>query len=162
MNVISRSLRCIALALILAVLQVFGAVPAAAQTSGNWYGTLLPSAARTAATVTSADVLNVGWRGVHVIIKVTSWTSGTYTPVIQGKSPLGDYYTLVQGSSAAGTQINTTLCSAGCVIVLKVYPTATQITNAVASDVVPYLWRVQLAGASTPSATFSVSFNAVQ
>lgn len=124
----------------------------------NFYGVALASAARTAATVNSADITNTSYRGAHFIINVTSWTSGTYTPVIQGKSPLGTYYTILQGAAGANTVINTALCSSGCTIVMKVYPTAGAITNAASADILPYQWRVQMVGASTPSATFSVSY----
>lgn len=120
-------------------------------------GIALPSAARTA-SVNSADIPNPGFRGVHVVINVTSWTSGTFTPTIQAKTPIGTYYTLLTGSAAASTQVNAALCTSGCVIVLKVFPAAAAVANVSVSDFLPSTWRVQMTGASTPSATFSVSF----
>jgi hypothetical protein len=120
-----------------------------AQTNtGNLTATILPSAARTAATVNSTDFTNNTWRGAHVIINVSAFTSGTYTPRIQAKDPIsGNYYDLLIGPAIAAT--GTT--------VLKIYPGIVASPNAAASDILPRTWRVQVNGAATPSMTFSVS-----
>lgn len=118
----------------------------------NIGGSLLASGARTA-TASSPDTANVSGRGVHVIIVISAYTSGTWTPTIQGKDPVsGNYYTLLTGAGLTGT--GTT--------VLKVYPGITASANVAASDIVPRTWRVQVAGSASPVATFSVGFSLIQ
>lgn len=121
---------------------------ALAQTNtGNLAAQILPSAARTAATVNSGDQTNVQWLGGHIIVNISAYTSGTMTPSIQGKDPVsGNYYTIL-----TGTALNSTGTT-----VLKVYPGITAAANASVSDILPKVWRVQILGASSPSATYSV------
>lgn len=108
---------------------------------------LLASAARTAATVSSADQTNPQWHSVQVIINVSAYTSGSYTPTIQGKDPVsGNYYTLLTGAALSGT--GTTVLSVG--------PGVTAATNTAAGLYLPRTWRITFAGAATPSMTFSV------
>lgn len=128
----------------------------------NVVGTLLTSAARTV-TTNSADIINTSYRGAHVIINVTVFTTGTWTPIIQGKDPqTGNYYTILTGPpiAATGTWI------------LKVYPSRLDgysvdpvlgdLTSGVnlylVDDFLPRTWRISMVGASTPNATFSVSY----
>ena len=111
-------------------------------------GTLLPSAARTA-TANSADISNPVNRGVHVIINVSAYTSGTFTPRIQGKNPItGVYYDILAGNTISSTGVT----------VLKVYPGIAAVANGSASDAIPGTWRFQMTGAATPSATFSAGY----
>lgn len=132
--------------LILAVLFSLFSVTSFAQ---NISGVLAASAARTA-TFTSTDQTNVQWRGVHVIVDITAFTSGTWTVTIQGKDPVSEkYYTLLTGAALAGT--GTT--------VYKVYPGIVAVANASVPDFLPKTWRVVVTGAATPVATFSVGFN---
>lgn len=108
----------------------------------------LPAATYTATTVNSPDQVNGNYRGVHIIINVVTATSGTYTAHVQGKDPVtGLYYDILVGSA---------ISSAG-VTVLKVYPGIAVLANGAASDIIPQTWRVQMIGASTPSAVLSVS-----
>lgn len=116
----------------------------------NVIGTALASASRTVTTA-SADIVNTSYRGVHVILNVTAYTSGTWTPTIEGKDPVsGNYYLICTGTTISAT--GTTL--------LKVYPGIfAQVENApVCNDIVPRTWRVNMVGATTPSATFSVGY----
>lgn len=109
--------------------------------------TLLTSSARTATTVSTADQTNDTWNRVQVIINVSSFTSGTYTPKVQGKDPVsGTYYDLLVGPAIGATGAT----------VLKIGPGFAPIANGVAGDMLPRVWRVTLAGAATPSMTFSV------
>lgn len=118
---------------------------AAAQNSG---GTLIPSFAYTA-TVSSNDMDNGQFRGVHVIVNVSAYTGGTFTPKIQGKDPAsGTYYDILVGPAIAATGAT----------VLKVYPGILASGSAAAQDILPKTWRVTVIGASTPSATLSVGF----
>lgn len=118
-----------------------------AQQSGNLSGVLLPSAARTAASVATIDQTNCCWKGGHVTINVTAYTSGNYTPVIQAKDPVsGTYYPVLSGTAISSTGIT----------VLKVYPGIGAVQYGSTSDVLPKVWRVLLTGASSPSMTFSV------
>lgn len=127
-------------------------LPVSAQME-NTGGVLLPQAVRNA-TATSTDRQNVAWRGLQVIVNITTWTSGTFTPTIQGKDPVsGAYYTLLTGAGIA--------TSSSSPVVLRVYPGLAAGTN-IANDVLPRTWRVQVVGTATPSAAYSVGFQIVQ
>lgn len=122
------------------------ALPAAAQLQ-NLAVQILPSAARTDAEVLSADQTNSGWRGAHIIVNVSAYTSGTYTLYVQGKDPVsGTYYNILVGTALSATGIS----------IYKIYPGVSVLVNGSASDILPRIWRVRLVGASTPSMTFSV------
>lgn len=109
----------------------------------------LPSAAYTA-TATSADLINPSYRGVHVLINVSAYTSGNFTPKIQGKDPVsGNYYDILVGAAISSAP--------AAVVVLKVYPGITAASNVAVSDIIPQTWRITMVGAATPVATFSVS-----
>lgn len=133
--------------LILSLLLALGCALAQAQVT-NFVTTPLASAAQTAGTVNSADQTNYLFSGGHFVINISAYTSGTYTPHIQGKDPVsGAYYDILVG---------TALNSAG-TTVLKVYPGIGALANGSASDVLPQTWRVQLIGGSSPSMTISVA-----
>lgn len=122
------------------------ALPAAAQLQ-NLAVQILPSAARTDAEVVSVDQTNSGWRGAHVIVNVSAYTSGTYTLYVQGKDPVsGTYYNILGGTALSATGIS----------IYKIYPGISTIVNGSASDILPRIWRVRFVGASSPSMTFSV------
>lgn len=108
---------------------------------------VMPATAQTAAQVNSPDIANNYYRGVHVIVTVTGYVSGSYTVTVQGKNTTtGSYYDLLV--SAAITANGQT--------VLKVYPGIPGAANGAASDFLPQIWRVQLNGASTPNMTVAV------
>lgn len=132
-----------------AVLAAF-AVVAFAQNKG---GTVLPSTAQTATTINSSDFVNGAGRSGVLMINVTSRTSGTYTFTIQGKDGAsGVYYNVLASTAIAATGMTT----------LKVGPALPVSANASANDVWPMVWRVAIAGASTPVMTFSVGYFIVQ
>lgn len=132
---------------LLAIALAFVAAIAAAQTQ-NLTAIILPSAARTAATVESPDQTNQQWRGAHIIVNVSAYTSGSYTTYIQGKDPVsGAYYNICVGTALSATGMS----------IYKIYPGITPIPNGACSDIIPRIWRVQLVGASSPSMTFSVA-----
>lgn len=121
-----------------------------ARAQSNVIGTALASAARTT-TTSSLDITNLSYRGVHVIINVTSYTSGTWTPTLEAKDPVsGNYYTICTGTTVTAVGLT----------VFKVYPGifAAVPNDPVCLDFVPRTWRVTMTGASTPSATFSVGY----
>ena len=126
------------------------AVFALAQSNPNTSTVLLPSAARTAATVNSADQNNFSWRCLHAIVNVSAYTSGAYTPHIQAAIPATPtvYYDIL---------VATPSITATGVTVLKVCPDGVPLTGASAADFLPRVWRVQMIGTATPSMTFSVS-----
>lgn len=134
-------------AMVVAFLFALFASWAGAQPGGNWTCAPLANAARTT-TAVSADQLNTAWRGIHLAINVTPYTSGAFTPVVQGKDALsGAYYTILSGTmiNAAGTTI------------MKVYPGLTTSASSVANDIIPRTWRVMLNGFASPIAmTLSV------
>lgn len=133
---------------LLAVLLAAFAVAVGAQS--NVLGTLLTSAARTTTTA-SADIVNTSYRGAHVVINVTSYTSGTWTPVLQGKDPVSlNYYDICTGPAIAATGMT----------IVKIYPgVLAAVENApTCNDFLPRTWRINMVGATTPSATFSVGY----
>lgn len=108
---------------------------------------ILPSAARSAAEVVSTDQTNSGWRGAHIIVNVSAFSSGTYTLYVQGKDPVsGTYYNILVGSALAATGIS----------IYKIYPGISTVANGSAADILPRIWRVRFVGAATPTMTFSV------
>lgn len=124
--------------------------------TGNLSCTLLPSAVRTTTTaVNSADVQNTVWKGTHVVLNFSTYTSGTFTPTIQGKDPVsGNYYTILVGSGIA--------TSVGSPFILKVYPGITAAVSAATADVLPRVWRISVLGTATPSARYSVGCSLIQ
>ena len=109
--------------------------------------TLLASAARTA-LVTGADQFNHVARGVVITIDVTvDHATSSLTFTAQGKdSTSGKYYDLLV--SAAVNAVGTTT--------LKIYPGLTAAANSVATDVLPVVWRLNVAVADAGSITYSV------
>lgn len=114
--------------------------------------TLLASEARTTATST-ADQVNLGHSGVHVVINVSAISdTPSITPTIEGKDPAsGSYYSILVGSAITATGMT----------VLKVGPGITPVANGAAADFLPAVWRVSLAVADADSATYSVAANLV-
>lgn len=113
----------------------------------NQQTNVIGSSANTAATVVSLDQENSNWRGAHIIINVSAYTSGNYTVTVQGLNPVtGLYYPIL-----ISVPINSTGTT-----VLKIYPGISAQSNATASDLLPKTWRVLLTGAASPSMTLSV------
>ena len=134
------------LASLLFIIYAVWSLPSYSQ-AGNLMGVLLPSAARTATQTTSADITNLQWRGGHFIITFSSLTSGTFTPVVEGKdSVTGNYYTILTGTAitASGTTI------------LKVYPGIAPIAGGASSDLLPKTFRFKMTATGSPNATYSV------
>lgn len=110
--------------------------------------TLLPSATRTAATV-SPDLRNTRHRGLRVVVDVTAVAAtGQITVTIQGKSSMpgsADYYPLLVGAAvtAVGEQV------------LTVYPGVTETPNVDASVPLPSIVRVSVAVANAAAVAYS-------
>lgn len=112
--------------------------------------TVLPLTTRTA-TISSADQYNPGARGGHIITTVSSFVTGTFTVNIQGKDPVSlGYYNILTSPGIVST--GTT--------VMKVYPGIGTIVNGAASDILPYIWRVQLTASTSPTPTMTLSVGA--
>lgn len=106
--------------------------------------TVLASTARTLAT-TSADLVNYNARGLHLIINVSAYTSGSLVPTLEGKDPIsGNYYSILVGTGIGATGIT----------ILKCYPGIQSIVGAAAADILPRTWRVSC---SAVNATYSIS-----
>lgn len=117
-----------------------------AQSAGNVYCTVLSAAVRTA-TTTSADQQNTQWKGVHVITNVSPYTSGTFTPKIQGKDVAsGQYYDILIGAGIAGVSTS----------VLKLYPGIQTAGQSAVSDILPRVWRISVGSTTPASANYSV------
>jgi len=136
--------------LLLAALLVAFTSLAAAQSNPNQCFNVLPSAARTAAAVNSNTLSNGSWRGVTLILNVTAFTSGQYILNVQAPIPATPtvFYTIL-----ASTAVATTV---GMPLIFTVYPGITASNNVTANAILPRSWRVNLAGTSTPSMTFSI------
>lgn len=115
--------------------------------TANTYVNVMPLATQTSTTINSPTQQNFNYRGGHFIISVTTVAAGTYTPHIQGFNATdGKWYDILVGLAI----------SANGDTVLKVYPGIAEIPNGAANDILPQTWRIQMIGASTPSAIFSV------
>ena len=114
----------------------------------NQAGVELVSAARTT-TQTGSDHKNLVYRGLHLVVDLTAFSSGSLTPKVQGKDGNGIYYDLLVGPAIAAT--GTT--------VLKVYPGLTPSANAIANDFLPSVFRIILTVGDATSITYSVSYN---
>lgn len=110
--------------------------------------TIAESAARAAvASFTGSDKVNHYHRGVRVYLDVTlDPGTASITLTIQGKTPQGDYYTLLAGAAVAAVG-NTEY---------TVYPGITETANVDASTPLPRVWRVIVVGADTESMTYSI------
>jgi hypothetical protein len=129
--------------LLLAPLLCFGQL-------SNQHIVLLPMSAQTSLMVNSSTCENPGFLGGHIIINVSSYTSGTYTPHIQGfDGTSGQWYDILIGTGMSGIGYT----------VLKVYPNISPLTNGAANDILPIKWRIQLVGTNTPNMVISVSAN---
>jgi hypothetical protein len=127
-------------------LLLFCCLPCMAQVA-NQFETVLPAIAQTAATVNSPTQQNFNFRGGHFVVYVSAYTSGTYTPHIQGYDAIsGQWYDILVGTGISAIGEN----------VVKIYPGISGTTNVAANDILPSVWRVQLIGTSTPAMTISV------
>lgn len=116
--------------------------------------TLLSSAVRTTSTNSADVVKGSNYRGVHVNMQVSVISgANTITPIIQGKDAEGNYYDLLQGAATLSTGTN----------IIKVYPGAVAVPNAIASDGLPDVWRVRISHSSAIAPfTYSVNYNTLQ
>ena len=118
----------------------------------GFYAGTQPVAALTgtaaAAGANGSDQTNRRGHGLLVVVDITALTgtAPTLTVTIQGKDTAsGKYFTIL--ASAALAAVATT--------VLRVYPGLTAAANLVASDVLPYTWRViSVIGGTTPAVTY--------
>lgn len=107
---------------------------------------VLSSAARTTTQI-QADQVNGKYKGMHLIIDVTSAGTGSITPKIQGKDANGIYYDILVGSAI--TSSGTTA--------LKIYPGLTALASNVVNDVLPSTWRCVVTANNANSMTYSVA-----
>lgn len=113
--------------------------------------TLLASTARTTSQ-TGADTDNLNYRGIHVVLDMTTAGTGSVTLTIQGKDEAsGKYYTILAGAAVTTNSTN----------VYKVYPGATASANAVANDVIPRTFRIIVTANNANSATYSVGYSLI-
>jgi hypothetical protein len=120
---------------------------------GNWEGTALASAARTA-SVNSADLTNFNARGVTVTIDCTANASALgVTAALQYKDTLsGKYVTLLTSATLfAATATGT--------VSLVIYPGTTVSANLSVSAPLPRVWRVAMTHLDADSITYSASAN---
>lgn len=105
--------------------------------------------------VTGGDQVNPSFKGLHVVVDITTitGTTPTLTVTVEGKDPVsGKYYTLL--ASAALNATGTT--------VLRIYPGLTASTNVTANDVLPRTWRVRSTiGGTGPAVTATIAANLI-
>lgn len=116
----------------------------------NVAGTALVSAARTA-TVSSADITNLGGEGITVVLDVTaSAATPSITLKIEGKDDLsGKYYTILESAAVTGTSTN----------VYRVHPMLTAAANLIAKDIMPKTFRITMTHSDADSITYSVGYS---
>lgn len=108
----------------------------------------------TAAEVDGPTQTNLTWKNTDIIINCTAYTSGTYTPHVQGFDRDGNAYDILVGTSGASTQITGTG-----ITVLHVGPGFLAVPGTAAQVALPVKWRVILVGTSSPSMTLVVNAN---
>ncbi len=103
------------------------------------------------AAFTGSDMVNTGYRGVKVFIKVNSVSGGNVTVNIQQKAPAADaasYDTILSSASLTSTGLT----------VLTVYPGVTAASNVAVANVLPTLWRVTTSAGATINYTISACY----
>lgn len=109
---------------------------------------VLTSAVRTVNTI-APDFPTETKEVLHLVVVVSASSSGSVTPLIEGRDALGNYYTILQGSALTGP--GTT--------VLKVGRALTAAANATANDQVPAWIRVTMGHNNANVITYSVCAN---
>lgn len=124
-------------------------IPVQATTSNT---TLLASAARTTTQV-SADQTNTSGKYMHLILDVTANPGlGSLTVHVRGKDPAsGVYYDILNGAAVTGNTTN----------VYRIGPGLSPSPNAVANDIVPRTFQVEVTAATADSYTYSVGYSLV-
>lgn len=116
---------------------------------GNTNVTLLASVSRTT-NQTGADTTNYNHRGIHAVLDMTAVGTGSVTLTIEGKDEAsGKYYTILAGAAVTTNSTN----------VYKVFPGATAAANAVANDVIPRTFRINVTANNANAATYSVGYS---
>jgi len=123
---------------------------------GNLDGTALSISQRTAGTVESADIINYGHCGAHVVLHYSSGAAILLLRV-QGKDELSDvYYNLTSAVSISATST----------AVFKIYPglsaNAAGITGQSVNDVLPRTWRVTIVPSGSATATYGVGYSLIK
>lgn len=111
-------------------------------------------------TSVSQDMANEDGKFLHLILDVETAGTGNLTLTIRGKARSARspntgssiYYTILAG--AAVSSASTT--------VYRVGPGLTAAANAVANDILPMLWNVEVVMSSPSAWTFSVQYNIVE
>lgn len=107
---------------------------------------ILTSAARTT-TQTQADQTNRYYRGIAIVVDVTTAGTGSITMSIDGKDSVsGKYVNLLTGAAITTISTNT----------YRVYPGLTVAANLVASDALWRTWRVVITHNNANTITYSV------
>ncbi len=116
------------------------------------HGLYLPVAARTTAIPTGtsqSDPYNPRRGGHFIFVTSALGAAPAITPTIQGLDPIQNvWYNILVGAA-----INTATTT-----VLRVFPGATNAANAVANDILPPTWRINIAVANADSITYGISF----
>lgn len=116
----------------------------------NFESTVYASAARTTAQ-TGTDQTNFNARGIRLTIDITAVAGApSLTFTVQGKSTLANKYTNILVSTAL-TSVGTTT--------LQIYPGMLAAANLKADELLPRLWRVNVAVGTADSVTYSVDAN---
>ena len=102
-------------------------------------------------TTTSSEIVNYSYRGLHLVINVTSVPgTDTITPKIQGVANDISYDILI------GSPISTTGLT-----IIKIYPGISAIANVSANDILPNKWKVIMTHSAGTNFTYTVTANMV-
>lgn len=106
-------------------------------------------------TQTQSDVANTGqYRGINIYLNVSAYTDSNLNLEIDGKDPVsGTYYSIFSGPVVASVSFHRYV----------VYPTLTASVGAVANDVLPAIWRINVTvSGATSGATWGVGYDLVR
>lgn len=119
----------------------------------NEEATLLASASRTT-TQTGADITNYnGLAAVVVVLDMTTVGTGSVTLTIEGKDTAsGKYYTLLAGAAVVTNSTNRYMVS----------PHIAAAANAIAMDILPRKFRINVTANNANAATYSVGYNLIR
>lgn len=98
-------------------------------------------------TQTSSDFFAQNFKGITVVLDMTTVGTGSVTLTIQGKdSASGKYFTLLSGAAVVTNSTN----------VYTIYPGITATTNVSASNILPAWFRILVTANNANATTYTV------
>lgn len=96
---------------------------------------------------TSTDQINVQYRGLKIVLNMTTVGTGSVTLSLRGKDlASGQYYTIFTGNNVTTNSIN----------VYTIYPGVVGVTGVSAGDILPRTWNVLVTANNANATTYTV------